>query len=43
VAVPNPYKEWDWDTYEGIHIELTDEIICRLLIGTVAAAEILRH
>jgi len=37
----NPYKEWDWDRYEGIRVELMDEIICRLFNGTVAAAEIL--
>lgn len=43
MAVSNPYKEWDWDRYEGIHVELTDEMICRLFNGTVAAAEILRH
>jgi hypothetical protein len=41
VAVSNPYKELG--RYEGIHIELTDEMICRLFIGTVAVAEILRH
>ena len=33
----NPYKEWD--RYEGIHVELMDEMICRLCSGTVAAAE----
>jgi len=38
-----PYKEWDWYRYEGIHVELTDEMICRLLNGTVEVAEILRH
>jgi hypothetical protein len=43
VAVSYPYKEWDWDRYEAIHAELTDEMICRLFDGTVAAAEILRH
>jgi len=41
VAVSNPYKEWG--RYEGIRIELTDEVICGLFIGTVAVAEILRH
>jgi hypothetical protein len=39
--VSNAYKEWD--RYRGIHVELMDEMICRLFIGTVAVAEILRH
>jgi len=43
VAVSNPYQEWDWERYEGIHVELMGEMICRLLNDTVAAAEILRH